>query len=401
MATDEVKQQTPHISELMQRTPHTSQVKQQIPHISEVKQRTPHISTYDPIGERHGSIPDAETGTVTVGFQGERAWLVKGEQESRPGRMRELWILGVCILGVGLFALQSLFTGHFSYMLWSMFVLAILIAIAIIRETSTTGYYLVKIGEKKILDEVGVQFNTGVFARVEMEYRAVVWDPEEVVKRGIRDAREFLSGELHAIIHRLAHSATLEDRGSSFLAAVRAIEWNGDESSLFGVDKLNCQVIFDGEIGKAISALAQRSLEIEAIKAENEKAEAERAYYQKLTQDPDLLHAEMLRPGTNKELLQQAAQIFLANEQAQLELKLKMIDLGFKTGVLQEHTVRTKYSELYQAFENAVRGFFNKAVGNSGLSTLPPLLAGHGNGTNAHSLGSNGPTTPDSADSKT
>jgi hypothetical protein len=315
------------------------------------------LQTFNPISGPFERLPTNRPGTVIISLHNGKANQTASAKLSPPrvitGIAIILFFLSVSILvfgsgklGIGGIVVSVLLAGvgvlltHESPL--SLFFIG-----------ANPTFYLVDVSPHTITDERRVQLaDTGIYANVEIEYRATVIDPVGIVQRGISDVREYLSRRFYSKIALMAAEGTLNDKIGSLRKKLSAMEAPGDE--LISVEEATFEVAVEGAAADHLAQISASSLYEQGMKARLAINALERGYYEMIISDDNALIAEMMRPGVDKGTLQAALRARLDASQASFDQKLTLVKMAFEHGILEQHQIRRDYPEFFGRLTSAL-----------------------------------------------
>jgi hypothetical protein len=350
------------------------------------------LQTFNPISDPFEHIPTQRPGTVVVTFENGKARSAAMTGTSLQERAVEL----VNVRTGGAFAIAMIvliwLLGFAGFFLLLVLTAALSIYVIINRRSplavflmgSTPAYYLVDISPHTVSDERRIQLaDTGIYATVEIEYRAIVEDPVAVVQQGIQDVREYISRKIYIEIAKAAAEGTLADNIDGLRKQLNEIAAQIPQDEVISIEQVTLDVGVEGTAADDLARLAAASLQKKGLKVQQDLDDLRRAYFEKIITDDNALLAEMMRPGVDKATLQMALRSRLEASETTFNQKLALLKMAFEHGVLEQHQIRNQYPEFFNQIKQAMTGLVDHSADRRPptVQTVDdPKLLGKGNG---------------------
>jgi hypothetical protein len=338
------------------------------------------LQTFNPISEPFEYAPPQRPGTVVVSFENGTARSATTTGTSLRERALELVNVRTgAALAIAAVVLIWLL-GSVGFILVFLLTLALSIYIAVNRRSplalfligSTPTYYLVDISPHTISDERRIQLaDTGIYAKVEIEYRATVEDPVAIVQQGIQDVREYLSRKFYIEIAKIAARGTLTDNIDGLRKQLNDLSNRIPQDEVISIEQATFDVGIEGTAAGELARLSAASLQKQGLKVRHELNDLERGYYQQIISDDNALLAEMMRPGVDKTTLQTALRARLEATETTFNQKVTLLKMAFEHGVLEQHQIRRDYPQFFDQLTQAMTGLVDHGAGRRPPAVQP------------------------------
>ncbi|MCB9959376.1 MAG: hypothetical protein H6843_12305 [Rhodospirillaceae bacterium] len=350
--------------------------------------------TYNPIGPHYDCVPTAGPGRRIVSSLGGTFRTESSVQQSPIDRARKLAAPKAYIpAGVVTIILVMLFDVVAGLIVSALLLSGVAAFIVFSRNNPVSElllgpsptYYLVDVSMHTIRDSRRVQLkDTGIYAKVDIEYKASVTDPARAVELGITDVRDHFSLEIGKKITKIAADGKLDDKLESLRNELKAFAEIGVENAVIRIDHMTIEIQVDGKEAEELRRLSASSLTRAHIEAEHEIRDIERNYYQKLVHDDSALLAELMRPNSDKAALQSVIKKRLDRRDADFRESLEILRAAMEHGVVEGHHLKRDFPQFADALDAALDGLSGRTrqLGARNTAQIAPPEKADGDGAN-------------------
>jgi hypothetical protein len=216
-------------------------------------------------------------------------------------------------------------------------------------------YYRVDVSRHTVRDERRTQLaDAGVYVVVNFEYRAKVTNPEQVVERGVRDVREYLSDRFYVEIDARARKGTLRDELAKLRDTLEDFFKKPPTDELISVNSITFDLSVEGAPGRALAKLSEESIRKKEIEAQGRLDTAERDNLVTVISNDELLLAEVMRSDDKR--VQELIKLRMEQQNIGFQRNLSLFKVALEEGILEAHQIRRDYPDFFKALTTTMPG---------------------------------------------